>query len=215
MLKAIFKENKWFFLPYLILLTLSLIHLYQYEKGYLEKTIDLCATPLLDRFFVFYTHVGDGIFASAVVLLFLFLNRKQFFTLAIGMISTGVISQLLKRSIGKEAWRPARYFEGDYLFRNIDFLERHMNHSMPSGHTTAAFCLFLMLALFSAKKTYGYLFLLIAAAAGFSRIYLAQHFLEDVIVGSLLGISIGLTSYLLGQKWFQSDKMNQPLIHFK
>ncbi|MEJ7660925.1 MAG: phosphatase PAP2 family protein [Hymenobacter sp.] len=44
-------------------------------------------------------------------------------------------------------------------------------------------------------KRWGYVFLLLAALAAYSRVYLAQHFVEDVFAGSILGT--GLTLALL------------------
>lgn len=211
MIKATLRQNMWFYGPYLILVLISSVFLLSMEKGVFVSMLQKMGTPLLDLFFVFYTHVGDGLFGTAVVLIFLFINKKHALSLGLGLILTGLISQLLKHTLGVEAGRPASFFEADTL-RQIDYLTRHMHHSMPSGHSSSAFCMFSMLALFSVKKTYGFMFFSLAALVGLSRIYLAQHFLEDVVAGSFIGCCIGLLAYFLGNNWFRSPAMQKPLI---
>ncbi|HCS20005.1 MAG TPA: hypothetical protein DIW47_05485 [Bacteroidetes bacterium] len=202
----------WFYGPYLILVLLSSAFLLNSEKGALVLLLQKDGTPLLDWFFVFYTHVGDGLFGTAVALLLLFINKKQAFSLGMGLILTGLISQLLKNTLGSDAGRPATLFDAETVLRQIEYLDRHMRHSMPSGHSSAAFCVFSMLALFSTKKTYGYVFLSLAVLVGLSRMYLAQHFLADVVAGSFIGCCIGLIAYFLGNRWFGSVNMQKPLI---
>lgn len=212
MIKATLRQNMWFYGPYLILALLSAVFLLLSEKGDFVLLLQQMGTPLFDWIFVFYTHVGDGFFGAAVVLILLSINKKQALSLGMGLILTGLISQFLKQTLGHDAGRPATLFEADTMLRQIDFLHRHMHHSMPSGHTSAAFCLFSMLALFSVKKSYGYVFFILAVLVGLSRIYLAQHFLADVLAGSILGCGIGLLAYFLGNRWFGSLSMQKPLI---
>jgi len=211
-IKAIFRQNLWFLIPYLVFLLLSSLFLSMNSQGDMVLLLDEHAQTVWDWFFVFYTHVGDGLFASAAVLILLFINKKEAFTLAIGLILTGLIAQLLKHTLGVAHARPSAFFGGIHTFRDIEYLTRHLQHSMPSGHTASAFCLFFMLALMSEKKTYGYLFFVLAALVALSRMYLAQHFLADVVAGSFIGCTIGLTVYVLGNKWFAKPSWNKPLI---
>jgi len=211
-IKAIFRQNLWFIIPYLLFLGVSSVFLSMNNKGDMVLLLDTHSQKALDWFFVFFTHTGDGLFAATSVLILLFINKKQAFTLAIGLIVSGLIAQALKHTIGVSHDRPFLFFEGMHDFRDIEYLVRHMHHSMPSGHTTSAFCLFFTLALMSEKKTYGYLFFCLALLAGISRMYLAQHFLEDVVAGSFIGCSTALVVYLLGNKWFSAASWNKPLI---
>lgn len=212
MIKATLRQNMWFYGPYLILILISSVFLLFSEKGAFVLMLQNTGSAVLDWFFVFYTHVGDGLFGAAVAVLLLFINKKQALSLGMGLILTGLISQLLKNTLGDDAGRPATLFEAETMFRQIEYLERHMRHSMPSGHSSIAFCLFSMLALFSTKKTYGYVFLSLAVLVGLSRIYLAQHYLVDVVAGSFIGCSVGLLAYFLGNRWFGSVNMQKPLI---
>ena len=80
---------------------------------------------------------------------------------------------------------------------------------MPSGHSAIAFALMTALALVSTLKLetpprwqQGSLFVL-ALGAAFSRVYLSEHFLEDVYWGSLLGVVCGLVAFVL-VRWVSS-----------
>jgi membrane-associated phospholipid phosphatase len=73
--------------------------------------------------------------------------------------------------------------------------------SFPSGHTTSVFALATMLALLEKNKRTNVVYLLVAVAVGYSRIYLGQHFLNDVLMGSTIGMLTSLVIYwLLGEK---------------
>ena len=72
-------------------------------------------------------------------------------------------------------------------------VQLYAHFSFPSGHTTAAFCIYGVLAVLSGRPVLQWLFFLIAALVGISRIYLLQHFMEDA-VWRLLGT---MTAYLL------------------
>ena len=69
--------------------------------------------------------------------------------------------------------------------------------SFPSGHSTTVFALATMLALFEKNKKWNILYLLGALGVGYSRIYLGQHFLGDVLVGSGLGMLVAVLVYWL------------------
>ncbi len=73
----------------------------------------------------------------------------------------------------------------------------HGMNSFPSGHTITAFAIFIILALIVKKNYLKVFFTTIAILAGFSRVYLSQHFLEDIFSGALIGIGIAVLSCTL------------------
>ena len=77
--------------------------------------------------------------------------------------------------------------------------------SFPSGHTTSVFALATLLAIFDGNKKWNSLYLLAAVAVGYSRIYLGQHFLGDVLVGSLIGVVTAV-----GIHWLFLNKLAVP-----
>jgi undecaprenyl-diphosphatase len=57
--------------------------------------------------------------------------------------------------------------------------------SFPSDHATFAFAV--ATAIFLASRRVGIVALLVAAVVGFSRVYVGEHYLGDVIAGALIG----------------------------
>ena len=72
-------------------------------------------------------------------------------------------------------------------------IARPGDYSFPSGHTLSSFAA--ATVIFIANKRLGSLALLLAAAIGFSRMYLYVHYLSDVLVGAAIGVAIGVLAY--------------------
>lgn len=149
----------------------------------------------LNVFFINYTFIGDGIFAICFILLLLFyFKRKQLgIALLMSFLISGVAAQIIKNLINSP--RPKLFFEaGQYLYF-IDGVTIANNASFPSGHTATAFAMATVLALVIKNKNLQLLILFAAILVGYSRIYLAQHFLLDVIIGAVIGSMSGLFSF--------------------
>ena len=67
--------------------------------------------------------------------------------------------------------------------------------SFPSGHSITAFAVATPLGLFYPSLMLG--LMVCAVSVAVSRILLGMHFLSDVVVGSLLGASLGYWSYIV------------------
>ena len=67
--------------------------------------------------------------------------------------------------------------------------------SFPSGHTTSSFaCSTVMMLYNPILGIIGYIYAILTAI---SRLYLFVHYLSDVVTGVILGITIGIITYLL------------------
>lgn len=111
---------------------------------------------------------------------------------------TGIYTHVFKKWVFPGAPRPKTWFaEQGQALNFVPGVDVHAHNSFPSGHTLTAFALFFLLTLLLPKRGWGWLFLGLASLAGFSRIYLAQHFPTDVFFGSFLGISSVLCSLYL------------------
>jgi membrane-associated phospholipid phosphatase len=123
--------------------------------------------------------------------LILFLNVRLFFACLFSFgISSGV-TQFLKRIVFAGSERPKSYFENHFKEIHLTFvknMEIHGENSFPSGHTTTAFSLLFVIALVSPNNWIKGVCFFVALIIGFSRIYLSQHFFEDVYAGALIGI---------------------------
>lgn len=149
---------------------------------------------LFDHFFPFLTHAGDGIFVSLVLILVGAIKYKKhkwsYFFLGLGtFILSGLSAQFLKHVIFPDAYRPVRII-GEGMLNLVENVELYEYNSFPSGHATAAFSLFIVLAFSfgSKKKWLQFLFLFGAIVVSYTRVYLSQHFLEDIVAGATLGI---------------------------
>ena len=81
--------------------------------------------------------------------------------------------------------------------------------SFPSGHTLSAFAVFSLLSFFASNsKRQIFLFLSLAILVAASRVYLIQHFIEDVWMGSLIGVML---AYLIFQVFSLSSKLKSDL----
>lgn len=72
------------------------------------------------------------------------------------------------------------------------------DYSFPSGHTQASVIAATILTLY--KKKWGIVVIPLTVIIAFSRLYLYVHFPTDVLGGALLGLTIGLFTYYVGNK---------------
>lgn len=151
----------------------------------------------LNVFFINYTFIGDGIFALCIIAAWFFYFRKKQQALALlyAFLLSGLVVQLIKNLV--DSPRPKLFFEqGQYMFF-LDGVSLSNNSSFPSGHTATAFAIATVLILFMKNKNWQLPVLLAAALAGYSRIYLAQHFLIDVMIGAFIGSLSGIIAFYL------------------
>ncbi|MFY0255632.1 phosphatase PAP2 family protein [Chitinophaga sp. 30R24] len=145
-------------------------------------------TPFGDFFFSYVTELGSVSAAVLISLLLLIFKRRIGWALATAYLFTSAISFSLKVLVGFP--RPHRYFftrlHDIYFVPGITVLDNF--RSFPSGHTVCAFTAATVLSYFARNKHWSWLYFALAALTGYSRMYLSQHFLEDVIAGMVLGV---------------------------
>ena len=150
---------------------------------------------LLDLFFIVVTYLGDGtaaIIFSVVTILF-WRQYKLGVQLLLAYLVSGIVAQLLKNIFA--APRPKAIISDGVYHYFIAGVTRSGWNSFPSGHTTSIFAIVTILILYFKNTTACFLLLLTAVLVGYSRIYLGQHFLDDVIAGSILGVITSLIIY--------------------
>lgn len=195
----VFYSKREVFYLFLLLIIIGLVLLITKEKLHFHLLINSYHNSFFDVFFKYATYLGDGIMFPIVIAFLLLFKKKYATAFIISGILTLIISYVLKNWVFIDCARPYEIF-GDKL-HVIEGVKMRRWHSFPSGHTTAAFSLF-MLAVFYVKKRIGQMtFFTIAIIAGLSRIYLSQHFLQDVIGGAILGTGIALISYQLAVRY--------------
>ncbi len=160
-------------------------------------------TPVSDYFFWVVTALGNGVFVIAVAVLIFFFSKKQAAIVVTGYLLSGAFVQLSKKFIFMDRPRPMKALADIFEdLHKVDGVHFFGNNSFPSGHTTSAFALFTTLAIMSRSRTLALLCLLTACLAGFSRVYLLQHFLRDVHTGAILGIFAALICQVIFDKYW-------------
>lgn len=147
---------------------------------------EVTATPLLDRFFVFFTALGDHGYlwiGSGIVLLCFKKTRLSGFLLLISLLSAHLINNLVLKEIVN---RPRPYETMDQVRLLIG---EQAETSFPSGHSATAFASAFILV-FREKAWLRWTALVAAILMAFSRVYVGVHYPIDIVVGSLVGVVV-------------------------
>ncbi|HEY4322797.1 MAG TPA: phosphatase PAP2 family protein [Mucilaginibacter sp.] len=212
-IKVVLDRIKLFFILYLLLLIAALLIKCIYSREQIYFTVNSLNSAWADYLAPYITDIGEGwtiMILSAIWALF---NYRQAFLMATSYGVTSIIAQVVKRIF--DAPRPRLYFKDQlsriHFVKGVDILSYH---SFPSGHTVTAFSAAVVATYLCKNKSWGVLFLLIAILVGFSRMYLSEHFFEDVTAGSVLGVLITAfwINWLDGKKFIHSGGWNRGLL---
>lgn len=199
--KNILKENKAFLIPVLIFIIAGIIILSFFAKEEIHLWTNQQSSPFFDYFFTYITHLGDGWIFPVGIILLTFVKWRYVLGLLLTSLITLVLIGGLKNMVYKDVPRPVKYFEGKVELRLVDGVKMNLMKSFPSGHSTAAFAFWGFMALVFKNKKMKFLFFSIAALAAYSRMYLSQHFLEDIVAGSILGLLISFSVFYFCSNW--------------
>jgi membrane-associated phospholipid phosphatase len=165
------------------------------------------------KFIVFFSYVTKlaEFLSIAIVSLFvlLFASRKEILLFAMTMILSSMLAQGLKHYVFSGEKRPSHFFE----LQEIESVQRSVDYTFPSGHTTAAFALFGSLAIILKKRGLQFACFVLAMGVGLSRMVLGQHFFYDVIAGAVLGMFVLLTIRALLEPRLRSQELDKRLVN--
>ncbi|WCT13938.1 phosphatase PAP2 family protein [Mucilaginibacter jinjuensis] len=174
-----------FFIPYLIILSACLIIKLIYTREAIYFTVNSYHNTFADYLFIGATDVGDGLFMLFVVLILTLFSYRKAFLMASSFLITTVLVQIAKRLV--HAPRPSVYFTDHAHIYYVNGVKLFTSNSFPSGHTVQAFTMAVVLAYLAKQKSWGFILLIAAILVGYSRMYLSEHFFEDVMAGSIIG----------------------------
>lgn len=160
-----------------------------------------------DYFFQYYTYLGDGVIWAILLLTFLKYNKQNIPLLIAAFVICTLLVQVCKYIIVPNELRPIAAIQPNTLVHIPIGTEPHETASFPSGHTSAAFCFFLLATLFIKRSWIIVVGFLYALTVGYSRVYLAQHFPFDVAAGMLVAV-ITLVASLYFQQFWERKKSN-------
>ena len=189
---------------YLILLSTILGMLYVYPKLELHLMLNSHHTGVQDTFFQYFSILAEGPLYVLALLPMLWKKFRLPLFFALCELSAGTILQVLKHIISHP--RPVSAFEHyhDMILPLVQGVDMHHSNSFPSGHASTFFVFFTCCALFMAyryklkvdqnnRRTWALIcvmmfsFFVLASLGAYSRVYLSQHFLSDVCMGSIIG----------------------------
>lgn len=165
-------------------------------------------SPQADYFFNYVTFFGEWFLWVPLFVYAIFYKRDFFIAVISALIICTIITHLFKRVIFEGEPRPLRLLED--AARAVPLIKdnRYLN-SFPSGHTSTAFTTALLLAFVVRRKFAIYVFPLLAFLVGYSRVYLAQHFVTDVLAGMFVGIISSYLALLLYNYFHQKKRRKQ------
>ena len=153
--------------------------------------------------------------ALMTVIILLTIKYRYALITALSSLISAAITQTLKHTIYDDVVRPKKFFEGVHDLYLVPGVDNHLYNSFPSGHATSAFALFFSLALITKSHTFKIALFILALLTAYSRIYLSQHFFEDVYAGSLIGLGSTIAVFYFIQKNHKSWMENSILKLFK
>jgi membrane-associated phospholipid phosphatase len=210
-LTEILFPERYFLIPFFILILLGFILMLFFSKAVLFLIINNHHNNFFDQFFKLNTLLGDGMMTVLVVFGLLFIKFRYAVLAAIAFLYNSVVIQLLKRLFN--APRPLKYFENISPIRTIEGYPVNEWNSFPSGHTATAFTLAVVLSYLLPHRQRHWIIIPLAALTAFSRVYLAQHFMEDIIAGAIIAVvmTFQLIWWLENTPWYHSSKLNGKL----
>ena len=200
-LKEILAGNRLFFGLWLLFFAVGLFFLLTLGKAASFMDLNAYHQTTLDTIFIWVTFLGNGVFSIIVFVIFLLQRRwSKAAQVMTAFLLSALVAQILKNLFSMP--RPKQFFAPGQYHYFIDGVTGIGFASFPSGHTTSIFALVTLLAIFTKDRKAKIGFLLAGVAVGYSRIYLGQHFLGDVLMGSCIGT---LTAVLV--HWLFVEKL--------
>jgi len=188
--------SRLFVISFTVYLIIAALYCSSASKADCFIHLNFLHTAALDRFFTVYTLLGDGLILIVLITILLLCRRYlQCIHVVAAFLASGLAAQVIKELT--HAPRPRTFLQpGQYQY----FIEGVTGGgwaSFPSGHTTTAFAIATIMALHARKQWMAMLYLVLAISVGYSRIYLGQHFPQDVLAGSIIGVFFAACIYVI------------------
>ncbi len=209
------KEYLPFYVLYSLFLLLGGIFLLSYSREDSHLILNQFFYTPFHHFFQTITYLGDGLIPVVLVFIALFSNYKMAIQVALTSILAGGATQLLKNYVFDEVNRPSFHFKyfSENSIQTIEGMDLNIHNSFPSGHTTTAFAVYVSLLLLARNTKLTFAFAMVALLAGYSRVYLSEHFFIDIYAGSLMGTFWALVVFAFlninEKSWFSKSLLRR------
>jgi membrane-associated phospholipid phosphatase len=192
----------------LVLVAMGLVCIIYIGNHELSYFINGMHSPFLDFLMKYVTHLGDGIFASALAIYWMLKKQKKqgiYLLIAYGLSS--VITQSLKRTVFSDMHRPLKHLILDKVHL-VEGVAINYNNSFPSGHSTTIFAVSVAFSLLINRPIFSILFLIVATLVACSRVYLLQHFVTDIIAGAAIGSVCAIIVFIFMRKSLEHSELS-------
>lgn len=213
---ALCQRAPWFVIGCLIWWVAGGIALLIEGRETLFLEINHLRSSVADPVFAYGTKLGEGFGAILIFLALVLVAGRHAVLSVLVFAGTGLLTIFSKQVLWPNKARPYAFFEKD-LVQTVEGAEFFKNNSFPSGHTITAFAMFGLVALLYGRKPWVSAACFIAAiVVAWSRMYLGQHFYEDVWVGSMIGFWGMMVIVWLNEPWLGRWRFAQwRLLNFK
>lgn len=181
------QKNRSFFIAFGILWITGLYFQLTVSQFEISQAVNGTNSPIGDFFMQYITYAGDGIFLAIAGVIIVLIDRKLWLVTLLCLGLPSIVTQLLKHFVFESHTRPAIMMADIPDLHYISGVYMNQYNSFPSGHTTAAFSLYTFLAFITGRKQQGFLWAIVAGVVAISRVYLLQHFWQDIVAGALVG----------------------------
>lgn len=204
-----------FIVLFIIYWLIGLVILFITEQGDILHLINSYSFYELDYPMLIISFLGNGIVVSFISLLFLLFDLKKGITFGLTLVFVGILTNILKRVVFMQYFRPLWYYHFDDFHRLIENVPINYFRAFPSGHSMTAFAMVATFSFFYKHKALNILLFSLALIISLSRIYLCQHYFVDTFWGAIVGIAAAYFGLLLCNFFEVKDKqgiMKQSLI---
>ncbi len=184
---SVIKANRYYYVSFAILWLIGLYHQLTSSQFALSIWVNNWNTPILDTTMIWFTYAGEGLLLVAAGFVLVLLDRKSWLMIILCLSIPSVITQFFKQLIFEDHHRPVILMTQITDLHFVKGVVMNQFNSFPSGHTTAAFSLYTLLALLIQHKKSGSTWVFMGTLVALSRVYLLQHFWVDIIAGSMIG----------------------------
>ncbi|MDP9046628.1 MAG: phosphatase PAP2 family protein [Bacteroidota bacterium] len=212
-IKGVLQQIRLFVILYLILLAGCLVIKVLFTKEQIYFAVNVRHSGFLDTIEPYITDLGNGWAIVVLAALLALYNYRMAFLVATTFALTSLAVQLAKFIF--DAPRPRLYFQHQitklHFVKGVEILS---HNSFPSGHTLTAFAMGVLFTYLLKNKNWAIPLIFYGIMVGFSRMYLSEHFFEDVIAGSAMGVSVTIIwiTWIDSRKFIHTQKWNKGLL---
>jgi membrane-associated phospholipid phosphatase len=211
--KDVLYRVRYFLIPYIVVLCACLVVKLLFTRSEIYFAVNGVYSNWADYGAPFITDIGDGIAVIVLSAILALFSYRYAFLMITSYAITSLTAQILKYSFDMP--RPKVYFSNQldkiHFVKDLYILTVH---SFPSGHSVTAFSAGVVVTYLVKNKMWGILLLGVAVLVGYSRMYLSQHFFEDVLAGSVIGVMVTILwlSWIDRRKFINSPRWCRGLL---